>query len=87
MTKSITITYNEADESFLMTLFNRFKIKIEPTTSHSPLFEEKPVLSKVVFLNDLKEAVEEMQAHQRGEIELQYIDSFIAELEEESVNV
>ena len=85
MTKSITITYNEADESFLMTLFNRFKIKIEPTTSHSPLFEEG--LSKAVFLNDLKEAVEEMQAHQRGEIELQDIDSFIVELEEESVNV
>lgn len=32
MTKSIIITYDESDESFLMTLFNRFKIKTQATT-------------------------------------------------------
>ena len=33
MTKSIIITYSEADESFLMTLFKRFKIKIQEVQS------------------------------------------------------
>jgi hypothetical protein len=37
MTKSITITYNEADESVLMSIFKKFKVK---TVKTAPIFDE-----------------------------------------------
>jgi hypothetical protein len=66
MTKSITITYKEADESVLMTIFRKFKIKTTAMVSNI----EEPEVTKKEILNDLREAVEEMKAHKRGEIEL-----------------
>ncbi len=79
MTKSIIITYNEAEESFLMTLFNRLKIKTYNAPSSFVPNDEHPP-TKEEFLNSLKESVAEMKAHQRGEIELQSIDDLLAEL-------
>lgn len=79
MTKSIIITYNEAEESFLMTLFNRLKIKTYNAPSSFVPNDEHPP-TKEEFLNRLKESVAEMKAHQRGEIELQSIDDLLAEL-------
>lgn len=86
MTKSIIITYNEAEESFLMTLFNRLKIKTYNAPSSFVPDDEHPP-TKDEFLNSLKESVAEMKAHQRGEIELQSIEDLLAELAEDSVNV
>ncbi len=79
MTKSIIISYNEAEESFLMTLFNRLKIKTYNAPSSFVPNDEHPP-TKEEFLNSLKESVAEMKAHQRGEIELQSIDDLLAEL-------
>ena len=85
MTKSIIITYNEADEGFLMTLFKKFKIKTQPVTGHpNKALKDDNVPTKTEFLDDLKASVAEMHAHQRGEIELQEIDALLAELAEES---
>lgn len=63
MTKSITITYNELDENVLMTFFKKLGIKTTPSI-------EEPEQTKMDILNDLRESVEEMKAHKRGEIEL-----------------
>ena len=88
MTKSIIITYNEADEGFLMTLFKKFKIKTQPATELSDtLLDDDNVPTKAEFLDNLKASVAEMHAHQRGEIELQDIDALLAELAGESTGV
>ncbi len=84
MTKSIIITYNETDESFLMTLFKRFKIKTKPATP-APLSDDDREPTKAEILNDLKEAIAEVNAYNRGEITLPTIEELFAELEGENV--
>ena len=69
MTKSITITFNEADESLLMAFFKKFKIKIETFTLPSPNLEPQSKTNEEIK-NDLRESVADMHAHMRGEIEL-----------------
>jgi hypothetical protein len=69
MTKSITITFNEADESLLMALFKKFKIKIE-TFAQQPQNADIQYKTKDDIKNDIREAVSDMHAHLRGEIEL-----------------
>lgn len=81
MTKSIIITYNEADESFLMTLFKRFRIKIQETVS--PIPDEDPAPEKQAFINDLKASILQVKAHQRGEIELPSFEESIKRIEKE----
>ena len=68
MTKSIIITYNEADESQLMVLFKKFKVKIETYTQ--PYAADTLYKTKENIKDDIREAVAEMQADMRGEIEL-----------------
>ena len=71
MTKSIIITYNEADESQLMLLFKNFKVKIEAySNSQQPQLSDPQTKTKEDIKNDIREAVADMQAHLRGEIEL-----------------
>ncbi len=67
--KSITITYNEADESLLMALFQKFKIKIE-TYTHPSQITEPHLKTEEDVKNNIREAVSDMHAHVRGEIEL-----------------
>ncbi len=87
MTKSIIITFNEADEGFLMPLFKRLKIKIQATTSTKQVEQEDRVPTKEEFLSDLRESVAEMHAHMRGEIKLQSVEDFLKELKAESTGV
>ena len=83
MTKSIIITYNEADESFLMTLFKKFKIKIEEAVTPLPTPNQDSIPTKQEFLNDFKESILEMKAHQRGEIELPSFEESIKRIQQE----
>ncbi len=78
MTKSIQITFNDADESFLMTLFKKLKVKTKKIEMAEPEFEPEP--TKAEILEGLKRAVEQMNAHQRGEIELMSWDEMMKEL-------
>ncbi len=86
MTKSITITYNEADESFLMTLFKRFKIKTQPAVS-APLNDDDREPTKAEILHGLKEAIDELNAAKRGEVKLLSTEEFWEALEEADVKV
>jgi ribosomal protein S10 len=71
MAKSIIITYNEADESLLMALFQKFKIKIESyNTQQQAQTVDSSTKMKEEVKNDIREAVSEMQAHLRGETDL-----------------
>lgn len=76
MTKSIIITYNEADESLLMSLFKRFKIKTKPLISGDN--DEEGVPARVA--KDIVEGLKLIKRHERGEIELPTLESLMEEL-------
>ncbi len=79
MTKSIIITYNEADEGFLMTLFKRFKIK---TQAAEPLKVEDRQ-PKEEILAGLMESAREVEAALQGKTKLRSAYDVLAELEAE----
>jgi hypothetical protein len=81
MTKSITITYSEADESLLMAFIKHLKVKIQETVTPVPYPDSAP--TKQEFLAGLQESINEVKAAERGEIELQTLAELLAELEEE----
>lgn len=83
MTKSIIITYDESDESFLMTLFKRFKIKTQPTENITPHIDEDLPPAKEEFMDDLRQSVLEMKAHIRGEISLPTFEESMKRIEQE----
>jgi|GEM_PF-917059 len=85
MTKSIQITFNDVDESFLMTLFKKLKVKTKKIEITEPEFEPEPEPTKAEILEGLKRAVEQMKAHQRGEIKLTSWDEMMAELEADNI--
>jgi hypothetical protein len=92
MTKSITITYNEADESLLMALFKKFKIKTQSAAQSikippAPTDDTQRVPTKAEFLAGLQESIDKVKAAERGEIVLPTLAEFLAELEEEAVMV
>ena len=83
MTKSIQITFNDVDESFLMTLFKKLKVKTKTIELTEPELEPEP--TKAEILEGLKRAVEQMKAYQRGEIKLTSWDEMMAELEADNI--
>lgn len=83
MTKSIQITFNDVDESFLMTLFKKLKVKTKKIELTEPELEPEP--TKAEILEGLKRAVEQMKAHQRGEIKLTSWDEMMSELESDNI--
>ena len=85
MTKSIQITFNDVDESVLMTLFKKLKVKTKKIEITEPEFEPEPEPTKAEILEGLKRAVEQMKAHQRGEIKLTSWDEMMSELEADNI--
>jgi hypothetical protein len=88
MTKSITIQYAEADETVLMGIFKKFKVRTFQTPT-IPQLVETP--TKAEFMAELKESIEQSNAHTRGAIELpsfeESIKSLRKELIEEGVDI
>jgi hypothetical protein len=92
MTKSITITYNEADENLLMALFEKFKIKTQSAAksikiSPTPTDDTDRVPTKAEFLVGLQDSIDRVKAAEKGDIVLPNLADFLAELEEEAVMV
>jgi hypothetical protein len=90
MTKSITITFNEADESLLMALFKKFKIKTQSADqsikiSSIPTDDTNRVPTKAEFLAGLQDSIDKVKAAEKGDITLPTLADFLAELEEEAV--
>lgn len=48
MTKSIQITFNDADESFLMTLFKKRKVKTKKIETKGLEFEPEPTKAEIL---------------------------------------
>jgi uncharacterized protein YodC (DUF2158 family) len=79
MTKSIIITYQEADESFLMTFFKRFGIKTD-VYQETEGVPQRVADEIILGLNTIKQ-------YERGEVELQDAYDLLRELREEAVSV
>ncbi len=80
MTKSIQITFNETDESLLMALFKKLKVKTKKIEVQK---EEDDEPTKAEILEDLRLALEEVKAAERGEIQLLSFEEVMAELKAE----
>jgi hypothetical protein len=86
MTKSITITYNEADESVLMSIFKKFKVKTVKTAPISNDDDEEGVPLEVA--HQMVESLEWIKKCERGEVEpMGSFEDLIAELKAEELEV
>ena len=73
MTKSITISYNPADESLLMAFFERLKIQVE----------DDGVPQRVAM--EIVEGLKNIAQFERGELELEDAYDFLKELRQDSI--
>ena len=82
MTKSITIQYAEADESVLMSIFKKFKVRtITPTPE--PDYGDEGVPQRVA--DNIIEGLALIKKSERGEVVLQNAYDLLKELREEAV--
>jgi nitrogenase molybdenum-iron protein alpha/beta subunit len=80
MTKSIVITYQEADESFLMTFFKRFGIKTKAVIHE--VDHEDGVPQRVA--DEIVAGLSTIKQYERGEIVLDDAYDLLRELREEA---
>jgi hypothetical protein len=89
MTKSITIQYSEADETVLMSIFKKFKVKIFTAAPAAPADDddmEEGVPLEVA--HQMVEALKWIQKVERGEAEpMGSFEDLIAELKAEEKEV
>jgi hypothetical protein len=83
MTKSIMIDYKEADESVLMSIFKKFKVRTYKLPK-TPQIEDMPI-TKAEFLAELNESIEQSNAHARGAIELPSFEDSIKKIRKELI--
>ena len=82
MTKSIIINYSEADESVLMGIFKKFKVRIQPLETEKD-YGDKGVPQQVA--DNIIEGLKLIKKSERGEIKLQNAYDLLKELREEAV--
>lgn len=86
MTKSITISYNEADESVLMSIFKKFKVKtLKPIANADNDMEEGDMEEGVPLevAHQMVESLKWIKQVERGEVEPITWEQMMAELEAE----
>ncbi len=82
MTKSLQITFNDADESLLMALFKKLKIKTKKIAIEKvEIADDEP--TKAEILDGLREAVAELKAIERGELKPISWEEMMTELRKE----
>lgn len=82
MTKSLIINYSEADESVLMGIFKKFKVKIQPVETEKD-YGDKGVPQHVA--DNIIEGLKLIKKAERGEIKLENAYDLLKELREEAV--
>ena len=80
MTKSLIINYSEADESVLMGIFKKFKVKIQPVETEKD-YGDKGVPQHVA--DNIIEGLKLIKKSEHGEIKLQNAYDLLQELKEE----
>ena len=84
MIKSVIVSFDEADESFITALFKRMRLKVKPFAP--PAVGRERGETKAEKIQGLRDAIQEVNAARRGEIKLQSAEDFLAELKEEEVD-
>lgn len=83
MTKSITISYHEADENVLMSIFKKFKVKTAPAPDYNDTDDEEGVPLRVAL--EMVEGLKWIEKVKRGEAEpMGSFEDLIAELKAEA---
>ncbi len=78
--RQITLTIPDKEYSFFMRMIRSFTfVKVEKTKA---IQEFKPTPEQVEWVEGLKSALEEVELHQQGKIELQSARDFLRELKE-----
>ena len=80
MTKSVIVSFDEADESFITALFKKMKMKVKPFPTDDDEYIEP---TKAEILQSIKKGFDQVKAHREGNIKLKTADAFFAELAEE----
>jgi hypothetical protein len=86
MTKTITISYHEADENVLMSIFKKFKVKTQAAPALPPYEDdddEEGVPLSVAL--DIVESLKWIKKVERGEVEPITWEQMMAELEADKV--
>lgn len=79
MTKNIIISYSEADENFLLTLFKKLKVKTKPLTEKGEKDYGDNGIPKHVA-DDIVEGLTWIKKRERGEVEGISWEQMMAEL-------
>ena len=80
MTKSVIISFDEADENLIKMLFKKMKIKVKPLSSLDEVYKEA---TKAEILQSIRDGLEEVKAHRLGKIKLPSAAEFLEELRDE----
>lgn len=80
MTKSMVITFKEADENLLVSLVKKLKIKTKAIETETEEYVEQ---SKAEILEGLRRGIEEMKAIERGEMKSISWDEMVDEVRAE----
>jgi hypothetical protein len=81
MTKNIIISYNEADESFLMALFKKLQISVYPTKPKLEDLENRLLPQQRQVWENLKTAIQEAN---EGEAAAYSLEDLLTEYEHEN---
>ena len=81
MLKSVIVSFDGADEIFITVLFKRMRLKVKPIAP--PTVDEEREETKAEKIQGLRDAIQEVNAARRGEIQLQSAEDFLAELKAE----
>jgi hypothetical protein len=84
MTKSITIAYQEADETLLMGIFKKFKVKTLKTAPYVPQDDDDQGVPLRVAL-EMVESLNWIKKVERGEAEPISWEQMMSELEADKV--
>ena len=78
ITKYVSLSFDEADENFIEAFFKKMKIKVKQI---KPAVEDDGYRprTKEELKEDLREAIQEVNAARRGEIKLQNARAFLEE--------
>ena len=89
MIKSMIISFDETDESFITAFFKRMKINAKPVAVLQPVKDDYPEETKDEKIQGIRDAFAEIKVHQLGEIQMQSAREFLEELrtEEKSKNL
>ena len=76
ITKYVSLSFDEADESFIEVFFKKMKIKVKPIK----VIDDDVPLTVEEFKESFRRSISQMKAHQRGELVLPTWEEMMSEI-------